>query len=348
VLGVGGAGVNAVARLQDVGLDGVRFAVVDTSTRALRRAGAAQAVPLPACGGLGTGGDPEAGARAARAAATAISAAVAGADLTFLVCGLSGGTGGGAGPEVARIAAGSGGVVIGFGFTPFDFEAARAAALAGQARARLAAACTATVVLDNRRAMALAGAAVPADVALRVADDVLRQAVTGLTDLVTRSGPIDADLATVREVLARGGECCLALGVGRGPAAATRAMRAALRSPLADMDALGRAPAVLAQVTGGADLRVGDTAQALELLRARLAADAFLVVGTGLDDTLQAAAQVTLLATGWHGGPTASDSPAGTAPGDAAERFDWRRRAEALDRPEPLPATFSTEGDEPQ
>jgi cell division protein FtsZ len=241
----------------------------------------------------------------------------------FVVCGLSGGTGGGAGPEVARIAAETGGVVVGFGFTPFAFEAPRRGALAEEARELLAryCYCAATVILDNERAMQVAGTAVPVDVALRVADDVLRQAVQGLADLVTRSGPIDADLATVREILTRGGECCLALGVGRGPAAATKAMTAALESPLADMALLSQAPAVLVQVTGGADLAVRDTAAAIDLLKSRLRGDAFMVVGTGCDESLEEACQVTVLGTGLKRPPRAMV-------GFTAAKYDWRRRAE--------------------
>ncbi len=323
VVGVGGAGVNAVSRLQDVGLEGVRFVAVDTSRQTLRRAAGAQTVQLTMTEGQGAGGNPVIGAAAARAEIKGLQDAIGHADLVFVVCGLSGGTGGGAGPEVARIAAAAGGVVVGFGFTPFAFEAPRRAALAQEARELLARFCAATVILDNERALAVAGSAVPADVALRVADDVLRQAVQGLTELVTRSGPIDADLATVREILARGGECCLALGVGRGLAAATKAMQAALTSPLADMAELERAPAVLVQVTGGPDLTVRDTAEAVEQLRLRLDEKAFLVVGTGCDDALESACQVTILGTGLK-------RPPRSQPGFAAEKYDWRRRAEMV------------------
>lgn len=321
VVGVGGAGVNAVTRLQDVGLEGVAFVAVDTSDQTLRRAADAVRVSLGRyTKGLGTGSDAALGEAAARAGAKDVAAALMGADLVFVAAGLAGGTGGGAGPVVAQAARSSGAVTVGFGETPFAFEAPRRAAAAEAARRRLAASCDATVILDNQRALELAGKAVSLDVALRVADDVLRQAVQGLSSLVTECGPINVDLAVVRDLLTKGGECCLALGVGRGPGAAHRGMVAALDSPLADMAALGRAPAVLAQVTGGEDLAVRDTAEAVDLLRSRLSADCRLVVGTGFDSTLAGACQVTVLATGLQRAPrTVVDFP--------ADSSDWRRAA---------------------
>jgi cell division protein FtsZ len=299
VVGIGGAGVNAIARLLDVGLESVTFVAADTSEQTLARAAGAVRVSLGSLTrGLGTGGNPERGREAAEAHRVGILQALDSADLVFVAAGLAGGTGGGGAPVVGRLAREMGAVVVGFGVTPFGFEAPRRAAAAEVARKALAAACDATVVLDNQRALEIAGDAVPLDVALRVADDVLRQAVQGLSELVTECGPINVDLAVVRDVLAEGGECCLALGIGRGATPAQSAMTGALESPLVDMQALVRAPAVLVQVTGDEDLSVHDTAAAVALLQARLAPECRLVVGTGVDTTLAGGCQVTILGTG--------------------------------------------------
>jgi len=299
VVGVGGAGVNAVSRLMDVGLGGVRFVAADTSVQTLARAaGARQVVLGDDAGGLGTGGDARLGAAAALGAGKALCAALAGADVVFVVAGLAGGTGGGAAPEVARLAGGLGAVTVGLGLWPFGFEAARRVASAARAARGLAAACDTTVRVENDRALAVAGGAVPLDVALRVADDVVRQAVVGLTALVAQTGWIRLDMAVVRGVLADAGDGCLALGLGRGEAPACAAVAAALGSPLADMRALARAETVLVQVTGGLDLGIADTAEAVAGLRARLGDRVELVVGVGLDPALVGVAQATLLGVG--------------------------------------------------
>ena len=301
VVGVGGAGVNAVARLLDLGLGHVRFIATDTSGQTLQRVDGtrAQTILLSAVTrGLGTGGDARRGAAAVLGSERELHSALYGSGLVFIVAGLAGGTGGGGAPEVARVARAGGAVTIGLGVMPFGFESARRQADAGAARNALAEACDTTVTLENSRALAVAGAGVGIDVALRVADDVIRQAVQGLGELMADCGYINVDLAMVKDLLAEAGHGCLALGVGRGEAPAQAAMRAALASPLADMGALGRAAAVLVQVTGGHDLAIDDTAAAVALLNARLAPGCQLVVGASADMALTGAAQVTVLGTG--------------------------------------------------
>jgi cell division protein FtsZ len=307
VVGVGGAGVNAISRLLDAtatrpggrASEAVRFIAVDTSAQTLARAAGVRRLLLDGVTrGLGTGRDVRLGAAAARAGERELRAALAGADLVFLVAGLAGGTGGGAAPEVARIARALRAVTIAFAVPPFAFEAGRPMRLAAQAQLTLEESCHATVVLDSGRALAVAGRKVPLDIALRVADDVLRQAVQGLTELVGACGWINVDFAVVRDLLLAAGQSCLALGLGRGPRPARAAMRAALASPLVDMAALRRAGAALVQVSGGQELAIADTADAVALLRERLAPDCRLVVGAGLDPALAGAAQVTILGTG--------------------------------------------------
>ena len=337
VCGVGGAGVNTIAHLRDLATPGIELLAIDTSHQALARLGAAaHSLMAPsrevgataarrtrgawptspmtspsvcrrlllrdATRGLGTGGDADAGRRAAHGVEASLAHALRGADLVFVVAGLAGGTGGGAGPEVARFARREGAVVVGCGIWPFGFETPRrqrAAATAGKA---LAAGCDAWLRLDNRRASRVAGEAVGLDVALRVADDVVRQAVQGIGELVGGQGTIDVDLAVVQKVLTRAGRACVALGsCARQTGSETpaqEAMDAALASPLCDMAGLSRARGVLLQVSGGLDLSVADVAAAVRRLESRLPADCELVVGVACREGLAGSAQVMLLGTG--------------------------------------------------
>lgn len=299
VVGIGGAGANAVSRLADVGLPGACFIAADTSTQTLARAMEATTIQLSAgTRGLGTGGDVRIGALAALGAKSELRRAVAPYDLVFVVAGLAGGTGGGAAPELARACREHGVVTVGFGIMPFSFEAGARHEAARDALSRFRETCDTTIVMENDRALELVGDGISLDVALRVADDVLRQAVQGIGELLAGCGWINLDLATVQRVLVGGGAACLALGIGRDEAPALAAMRSALASPLSDMRALVRARSVLVQVSGGPDLTVAETADAIALLRSRLGPSVELLVGSSFDPTLKRAAQVTVLGTG--------------------------------------------------
>lgn len=336
VIGVGGAGINAAMRLRDVGLPGLRFIAVDTSAQTLARAdGITQVLLGGPTGGLGTGGHATLGAAAAEAGASRLAAALAGMDLACVVAGMAGGTGGGAAPVVAGLARAAGAVTVGFGITPFAFEASHRAAAAETALAELAVACDSSVTLDNRRAQALAGGRVTLDVALRVADDVIRQAVQGLGEMVGGQGWITVDWPLVRSLLRSGGAGCLALGLGRGASPARAAMQAALTSPLADMRALDQAGGVLAHVSGGPDLALCDAADALGELQARLRPDCRLVVGAGCDPRLAGTAQVMLLGTGL---PAVARSVAAPRP---AARVTALRPAADERRPAHAPAQLA-------
>jgi cell division protein FtsZ len=299
VVGVGGAGVNAVSRLLDLDLPGIRCVAVDTSAQTLRRADGATQLPLlEVTHGLGTGGAVHLGMAAVRASERALRSALAGSPVTLVVAGLAGGTGGGAGPEVAALARRAGSFTVGFGIRPFAFEVHLRQRAAARAALALEAACDLCVTLDNDRALAVTGRDVGLDVALRVADDLVRQAVQGLGGLLSGHGWIPVDLGHVRALMSEGGAAYLALGVGRGATPARSAMVAALSSPLADQQALADAHAVVVQVTGGPDLAVADTAEAVGLLQRRLPGQCELAVGAGCDQSLAGAAQVMVLAAG--------------------------------------------------
>lgn len=331
IVGVGGAGVNAAVRLRDLAPEGLRFLAVDTSAQTLARAeGMLRLLLESGTGGHGSGGDAARAAAAAQAASEMLDEALAGVDLAFVVAGLAGGTGGGAAPEIARRLRAKGAVALGLGIQPFAFETGRREELAAQALEQLEAACHTTVALDNCRAQALAGGRLSFEVALRLADDILRQAVQGLSEMLGGQGWINVDWPTLRPLLLGGRGARLALGLGRGGAPAQAAMRAALASPLADMEALGRASAVLVQVTGDARLAVRDTAEAVALLRTRLAPDCSLVVGAAQDPRLSGAAEVVLLGTGLDAAGRGAQAP---VKGSAEPAAAGRERG----RPAPLP-----------
>jgi cell division protein FtsZ len=298
VVGVGGAGVNCISRLLDVGIPGVRCLAIDTSAQTLTRVPEANRLLLTdVTRGLGTGGSARLGAAAVWAAERPVQASLRGAEVVLVVAGLGGGTGGGAGPEVVRLARAAGALVIGCGIRPFPFEAGTRRRAAREAAAALAGASDTAFMVDNAQALDLAGNGVDLDLALRVADDRIRQAVQGLGALLAGRGWIQVDMAHVRNLLGAGGTACLALGVARGDWPAEAAMTAMLAHPMTDQSALARAHTVLVHVAGGWDLAVADTAAALAVLRPHLADDCQIVVGAGLDAALSGAAQVVVLAT---------------------------------------------------
>ncbi len=342
VIGVGGAGVNTVARLADTPVPGVGLLAVDTSAQTILRVGAldptarsggsraeiartthaqvsdvspiladrptgALSSILLARGtrGLGAGGDASKAAEAARADTAAISEALRGAGIVFVVAGLAGGTGGGAAPIVAQLAREAGAVTLGFGILPFAFETKRRHAAASIARAALSNACHTTVDLDNERAVDLAGSALWLEAALRVADDAVRQAVAGLSALIGVGGWIDVDVARALEILRMQGEGCVALGSARvddGEGTSDRpalsALRMALDSPFGGMCRLSKARAAMLQVCGGPELAIADVADAADIVKRRLPVGSELFVGASSLPSLRGVARVTLLGTG--------------------------------------------------
>lgn len=304
VVGVGGAGVNAVNHLAEIALPEVRYVAADASAQSLAAVehhGARVERVLLAEGtrGLGTGGDAALGERAARGGAQALAARLGDAPLVAVVAGLGGGTGGGGAPVVAEIARLRGGLTVGFGILPFPFEPARVGATAARARGALAERCHALIALDNARLLAAHGRSAPIEVALRAADETVRQAVEGLVALAgARRGPaerrwLDCDLARVRGLL-RGGEARLGLGFAAG---GEEPVRRALREAMTAAD--GRAAeGVLVHVTGGDDLAVADVERVAVEARGAWAPDGALDVGVTAFPGWRGVARVMVLALG--------------------------------------------------
>ena len=298
VVGVGGGGSNAVDRMVDAGL-GASFVVCNTDAQALRRSSAGTKIRIGEAitGGLGSGGNPEIGRRAAEEDEAKIAHAVAGADLVFVTAGLGGGTGSGAAPIVAANARDQGALTIAVVTKPFGFEGSHRLRVAEAAAAELAANVDALIVVPNDRvADVLAEDASMID-AFGVVDDVLHQAVQGIIDLITAPGLINLDFADVRSVMQDAGPALIGLGRGTGEHRATDAARQAIASPLLEASIDG-ARGILFNVSGPPDLRLREVRQAAEVIRERADPDANVIFGASFSDSLDGDVLVTLIATG--------------------------------------------------
>ncbi|HET8785115.1 MAG TPA: cell division protein FtsZ, partial [Candidatus Limnocylindrales bacterium] len=324
VVGAGGGGGNAVDRMVDVGLPGVGFVAVNTDAQALRRSRAEQRVRIgdKVTRGLGSGGDPEIGRRAAEEDAERIVAAVAGADLVFVTAGLGGGTGSGAAPVIAAKARESGALTIAVVTKPFDFEGTPRRDVAEDAAERLLAEVDAMITVPNDHVGQVIDADASALEAFRVVDEVLFKAVEGIVELLTAPGLINLDFADVRSVVQGAGPALIGLGEGRGEERAVVAARQAAASPLLESSIDG-ARGILLQISGPADLRLHEVRQAADVIRAAADPRANVIFGASLGEMTDGEVQVTLIATGLeeHRGaiplprPTQLARPAGATAG---------------------------------
>ena len=303
LIGVGGAGGNAVDRLLEFGLDGVEYVAANTDAQALQRCQAPTKILLGrrSTRGMGTGGDASAGAQAARESIALLTEALQGADLVFLAGGMGGGTGSGAIPVIAELVRSLDSLALAIVTTPFSWEGHPRQRVATAGIVQLQRFCDTLVVVPNDKLLQFATPTLSLDVALRAADDVLRQAVQGLTELVSRPGIIQVDFSAVQALFRKPGGALLTVGSGKGDHKVTDALHMALQHPLHDAAALDQATGVLAHFSGGSDLTLHEINDAISELRAAAHPRAELVWGTSHDDQLAGRAQVILMATGVGG-----------------------------------------------
>jgi cell division protein FtsZ len=302
VVGVGGGGNNAVDRMVGAGIKAVSFVGFNTDAQALRRSSAETKIRIGdvTTGGLGSGGDPEVGRRAAEEDAKWIAHAVGGADLVFVTAGLGGGTGSGAAPIVAASARDQGALTIGVVTKPFGFEGSQRKRVADKAATELAANVDALIVVPNDRADDV----LPADTsmidAFGVVDDVLMHTVQGIIDLISAPGLINLDFADVRSVMEDVGPAVVGLGRGSGEHRATDAARQALSSPLLEANIEG-ARGILFNVSGPPDLRLREVRLAADEIRGHADDDANIIFGASFSESHGEDVLVTLIATGLNG-----------------------------------------------
>jgi cell division protein FtsZ len=302
VVGVGGAGLNAIDRMIDAGITGVEFAAVNTDIQQLQMNDAPLKIHIgrELTEGLGSGADPDIGRAAAEEAYDQIKRALRGSDMVFVAAGEGGGTGSGAAPVVAGIARELGALAVGIVTTPFRFEGTRRRSAAEAGVEALRAACDTVIVIPNDRLLEVLEKNTAMLDAFRIADDVLRQGVQGITDLITQPGLINLDFADVRTVMQDGGNALMGIGFATGENRAREAAERALRSPLIDTE-LGGARGILLSIAGGEDLSLFEVNEAAEVVRQGAVDDTNLIFGATIDERLNGQVWVTVVATGLGG-----------------------------------------------
>jgi cell division protein FtsZ len=325
VVGVGGAGLNAVDRMIDAGISQVEFIAVNTDIQQLQMCDAPVKIHIGGelTEGLGSGADPDLGRKAAEEGYDQIKRALRGSDMVFIAAGEGGGTGSGAAPIVAKIARDLGALTVGIVTLPFRFEGTRRRAQAESGVTALREACDTTIVIPNDRLLEVLDRSTSMLDAFKVADDVLRQGVQGICDLITMPGLINLDFADVRTVMSGAGSALMGIGFATGDNRAREAAERALRSPLIDTEIVG-ARGILLSVAGGEDLSLFEVNEAAEVVRQGSTDDTNIIFGATIDERLTGQVWVTVIATGVGSRPrpvagTPAPSPSTGAPPEELE-----------------------------
>ena len=301
VVGVGGGGCNAINRMIEEGLQGVEFIAVNTDAQALLLSNAAMRVRVgdKLTRGLGAGGDPGSGQKAAEESAEELYEVLKGSDMVFITCGMGGGTGTGASPIVAQIAKEVGALTIGVVTRPFTFEGSRRIQTAEAGINKLKEQADTLIVIPNDRLLQIVDKKASLQDSFRVADDVLKQGVQGISELITLPGLINLDFADVRAIMSEGGAALMAIGHGSGEERAREAAEQAISSQLLDITIDG-ARGILFNVRGGSNLTLFEVNQAAAIIKETAHPDVNLIFGAVVDPDMGDNVQVTVVATGFE------------------------------------------------
>ena len=288
----------------DAGIHQVEFVAVNTDIQALQVADAPTKIHIgrDITEGLGSGADPDVGRRAAEEARDALRRALRGSDMVFVTAGEGGGTGSGAAPIVAEIARELGALTVGIVTLPFRFEGTQRRRAADEGVAALRAACDTVIVVPNERLLEVLDQSTSMLDAFRIADDVLRQGVQGICDLITLPGLINLDFADVRTIMQDAGNALMGIGFSSGDNRAVEAVERALRSPLIESDIIG-AKGILLSIAGGDDLSLYEVNEAAEIVRQRSGDETNIIFGATIDERLTGQVWVTIVATGFGDRP---------------------------------------------
>jgi cell division protein FtsZ len=310
VIGLGGGGSNTINRMIELGLTGIDFIAANTDAQALKSSLAPTKIQLGSkvTRGLGAGGDPRIGEAAAEESYKQLNEALAGADMVFLTAGMGGGTGTGSIPIAARVARSLGMVTIAIVSTPFSFEVGRRQQNAREGLAKLRPYTDTLITVPNDRLLSLAQRDLTLDLAFRLADDVLRQGIQGITELVTQAGMINVDFAHVRQMMQMGGGSLLSIGYGEGNNKAHQAIERALHHPLLEAIPLEDATGIIANFTAGCDLTFQEVAEALSHLQDKTGNQADIIPGVINDPNMTNRVQVILIITGLGATPVDTQS----------------------------------------
>jgi cell division protein FtsZ len=331
VVGVGGGGTNAVNRMVDAGLRGVEFIAANTDAQALAMCDADIKLNIghELTKGLGAGASPEIGTGAAHESRDDIKEALKGADMVFVTAGEGGGTGTGAAPVIAEIAKEEiGALTVGVVTKPFGFEGTQRTRQAEEGIARLREVVDTLIVIPNEKLLAIVERRTSILDAFRLADDVLRQGVQGITDLITIPGLINLDFADVRTIMSDAGSALMGIGMGSGESRSAEAAKTAISSPLLEESVEG-ATGVLLNITGGRDLGLFEVNEAAEIVASASSSDSNIIFGAVIDETMGEDVRVTVIATGFDRSqrPRAVRDELRTGRRDREVRLDDRQRS---------------------
>ena len=299
VIGVGGGGGNAINRMVDEGVAGVEFIAANTDVQALSSTKAETVIQLgpKLTRGLGAGGQPEVGRKAAEESEETLTAAISGADMVFITAGMGGGSGTGAAPVIARIAKDLGALTVGVVTRPFGFEGSKRGQFAVEGINQLREHVDTLLIISNNNLLEIVDKKTPLLEALSEADNVLRQGVQGITDLITNPGLINLDFADVKTVMANKGNALMGIGIGSGEERVVEAARKAIYSPLLETTIDG-AEDVIVNVTGGLDLTLIEAEEASEIVNQAAGQGVNIWLGTSIDESMRDEIRVTVVATG--------------------------------------------------
>jgi|TARA_B100002003_G_scaffold248580_1_gene282716 cell division protein FtsZ len=343
VVGIGGGGSNAVNRMVRSGLDGVEYIAANTDAQALRHSAAPLCLQIGAklTKGLGAGADPNVGRQAALEDTEQIISALDAADMVFVTTGLGGGTGTGAAPVIANLASELGALTVAVVTKPFLFEGRRRTAQAERGLEELRDCVDSVITIPNERLLATIDRSTTMSDAFAVADDVLRQAIQGISDLILVPGLINLDFADVTTVMSGMGLAIMGTGVGHGETKAVDAATAAISSPLLEDGSVEGARGVIINVTGGPDLSLAEANEATTIIRSAAHEDANIIFGAVVDPAMEGQVKITVIATGFdrEGAEPASDRANAKTPVDLQQYASWQE--EPLERTASVPITVS-------
>jgi cell division protein FtsZ len=332
VVGVGGGGTNAVSRMVDAGLRGVEFIAANTDAQALAMCDADIKLNIghESTKGLGAGANPDVGLAAASESRDDIKEALKGADMVFVTAGEGGGTGTGAAPVIAEIAKNEiGALTVGVVTRPFDFEGSQRGRQAIEGIERLREVVDTLIVIPNEKLLAVVERRTSMLDAFREADNILRQGVQGITDLITIPGLINLDFADVRTIMQDAGSALMGIGTGSGESRSADAARAAISSPLLE-ESVDGATGILLNITGGKDLGLFEVNDAAEIIQQAADSSANIIFGAVIDETMSDDVRVTVIGTGFDHRPGRSgrrDTRAASARPDRGPRISDRQRS---------------------
>src|SRR6201981_1869073 len=346
VIGVGGGGGNAVNRMIDSGMEGIEFVVANTDLQALRMSHAPVKIQLGVklTNGLGAGANPEVGRKAALEDSDKIIEALEGADMVFVTTGLGGGTGTGAAPIIASLASEMGALTVAVVTKPFAFEGKRRMQQAERGISELMESVDTTIVIPNEKLLAVAEDAGFFE-SFRIAADVLRQGLEGISDIITIPGIINRDFADVKTIMAGMGYAVMGTATGRGERRALEAAQAAIASPLLEAGAIDGARGILINITGSTSVKLAEVQQACSIIQSAAHEDANIIFGAVMDEKMKDAVKITVIATGFREVPSGRHRPQETRTSFAAAHEDAMEFPEEHDaHPEPMPKHIMESG----